>query len=179
MVFKINLATKIYINARLLQLCLLAAILLLTSFLFINVTNIAAKAGEMKSLATRLAATDEKNKAANNTVSEKEFTTLLGRINFANAIIEKKMYNWLELLDRLEMVVPDGIAISSLEPNVKGQELKLAGIANSFKNLRTFMERLEDSGYFSDLYLLNQGDAKLGGSTQGISFTLTCKVIKK
>ena len=29
------------------------------------------------------------------------------------------------------------------------------------------------------LYLMNQGEAKLGDSTQGISFNLTCKVIKE
>ena len=150
MLFRINLATKIYINTRLLKLCSIAAVLLLVSFLFLNVTNIAAKAGEMKSLANRIAAMDDNLKAANKGVSEKDYTALLARINFANTIIEKKMYNWLELLDRLEMVVPDGVAISSLEPDPKSQVLKLAGIARSFKNLRIFMEHLEDSGYFSD-----------------------------
>ena len=179
MLFKINLATKIYINTRLLKLCSMAAIFLLISFLFLNVTNIAAKAGEMKSLANRLAAMDNKIKGVNKDVSEKEYTALLARINFANAIIEKKMYNWLELLDRLEIVVPEGVAISSLEPDAKSRVLKLAGIARNFKNLRIFMERLEDSGYFTDLYLMNQGDVKLGDSTQAISFNLTCTVSKK
>lgn len=179
MLFKINLATKIYINTRLLKLCSMAAVLLLISFLFLNVSNIAAKTGEMKSLENQLAAIDNNVKAANKSVSEKDYTTLLARINFANTIIEKKMYNWLELLDRLEMVVPDGIAISSLEPDPKSQVLKLAGVARSFKNLRIFMEHLEDSGYFTDIYLLNQGDTKLADATQGISFSLTCTVIKK
>ena len=72
--------------------------------------------------------------------------------------------------------VPDGMAISQLEPDPKSQALKLAGIARSFKNLRIFMEHLEESKYFTDIYLTSQGDAKLSDNTRGISFNLTCKV---
>ncbi len=179
MIFKINLATRVYINTRLLKLCTIAAVVLLASLLFVNVSTIASRTVEMKNLAKQIAVMDEKLKTINKGVSAKEYNALLSRINFANALIEKKTYNWLALLDNLEIVVPDGVAISSIEPDPRGQALKLAGVARSFKNLRVFLEHLEDSKFFTDVYLASQGDAKLTDNSQVISFNLTCRVLNK
>jgi type IV pilus assembly protein PilN len=179
MKFKINLATRIYINARLLKLYSVAAAVLFAALLSINIITIGTQAGKIKSMNNEIMVLDDKFKTANKGISEKQYNALLAKISFANTIIDKKIYNWLELLDRLELVVPDGVAITSIEPDSKGQILKLAGIARGFKNLRVFMEHLEDSKYFTEVYLTNQGEVKLDDATQGISFSLTCKVIKK
>lgn len=179
MILRINLATKVYFNARRLKLYSAAAVALLTALVFFNVWDIAAKADEMKRLTNEVAAMDDKFKTASKGVPEKEYRALLDRIDFANNIIDRKTYNWLELLDQLEMVVPDGIAISSIVPDPKSQGLKLAGVSRSFGNLRIFMEHLEESKFFTDVYLTSQGDAKLGDNPQGITFNLTCKVTKK
>jgi type IV pilus assembly protein PilN len=132
----------------------------------------------MKHLTSEITALDSKFKTASRGVSEKEYHALLDRIGFDNTVIEKKMYNWVDLLDKLEQVVPDGIAISSIAPDPKSHELKLAGVARGFNDLRIFMEHLEDSRSLTDVYLLNQGESKLGDAAQGINFNLTCKVTK-
>ena len=176
--FTINLATKIYINTKLLKLSTAAAILLLALTLILTIRNVSAKSEEMKRLANEIATLDSKFKTTSKGVSEKEYHALLDRIGFANTVIEKKMYNWVGLLDKLEQVVPDGIAISSIDPDPKGHELKLAGIARSFNNLRIFMEHLEDTKFFTDVYLVSQGESKLGDTVQVIDFKLTCKVAK-
>jgi type IV pilus assembly protein PilN len=118
---------------------------------------------------------EDKFKVAGKGVSGKEYSAVLAKIEFANSVIERKSFNWLALLDRLEMVVPDGVAISSVEPDAKSQTLKLSGVGRNFRKLRTLMENLEDSKYFTEVYLLNQGNAKLGDNTQGVTFSLTCK----
>lgn len=177
--FTTNLATRIYINARLLKVYSVAAVVLLVFFLIINIGNISAKVDETKRLTNEIAELDEKFKTAGKGVSEKEYRALLDRVGFANGVIERKTYNWLELLDRLEQVVPAGVAVSSVDPDPKKQVLKLAGVARSFKNLRIFMENLEDSEFFTDVYLTSHAEAKLDDNAQGISFSLTCKVIKK
>jgi type IV pilus assembly protein PilN len=176
--FDINLATKIYINTKLLKLYTAAAISLLAIILILNIRHVAAKSEEMKRLTNEIATLDSKFKIASRGVSEKEYHALLDRIGFANTVIEKKMYNWVDLLDKLEQVVPDGIAISSIDPDPKSHELKLAGIARNFNNLRTFMEHLEDSRSFTDVYLMGQGEPKPGDAVQGFIFNLTCKVTK-
>jgi type IV pilus assembly protein PilN len=178
--FTINLATKIYINTKLLNVSTAAAILLLVLILILDIRYVTAKSEEMKHLTSEIATLDSKFKTASRGVSEKEYHALLDRIGFVNTVIEKKMYNWLDLLDKLEQVVPDGIAISSIGPDPKSHELKLVGVARSFNNLRIFMEHLEDSRFFTDVYLLSQSqsEAKPDNAAQGINFSLTCKVTK-
>ncbi len=176
--FNINLATKIYINTKLLKLSTAAAILLLVLILILNIRYVASRYEEMRRLTNEIAALDSKFKTASKGVSEKEYNALLDRIGFANTVIEKKIYNWVDLLDKLEQIVPDGISITSIDPDTKSHELKLAGIARSFNNLRIFIEHLEDSRSFTDVYLMSQAESKVGDTVQGINFTLTCKVTK-
>ncbi len=185
MIFRINLATRVYINTGLLRVCTLAAVLLLAALLFANVSGVASKVGEAKSMERQIAAMDEKFRTANKGMTQKDYGALLARISFANGIIEKKKYDWLDLFNRLELVVPDGVAVTSLEPDPKTQVLKLVGVARSFKNLRLFLEHLEESKYFTDVYLLSQTEAKFANvppganAPAGISFNLSCKVAGK
>ena len=93
-------------------------------------------------------------------------------------MIEKKSANWLNLLDRLEEVVPAGVALTQIEPDPKERLVKLTGAARSFANLRTLIENMEQSKNFSEVYLLSQSDAKKVGATQqGLQFAISCKVI--
>jgi type IV pilus assembly protein PilN len=176
MQLNINLATRHYINTRQLNLAFFLIIALLLLWIFINVKDIAYNSGEMKRLAADTGALDAKFKALNKGVSENEYNKLLSRISFANSVIERKSVNWLSLLDRLESVVPDGTAISMLEPDPKKETLKLAGVARNFSNVRQFMENLEGSHLFSNVFLISQAEVKVGQSQKGISFSITCKV---
>jgi type IV pilus assembly protein PilN len=174
--FNANLATKIYLNARLLKFYLVAAVLLLVVILFFNISNIAGRAGEAKRLTVEIAALEGKRESSGTGVTEKEYRALIEHIRFANEIIDKKTYNWLSLLDKIEMVVPDGIAITSIMPDTKGKTLKLPGTARSFSHLRVFIERLEDSKFFTDVYLTSQS---ISTESKSIAFVLTCKVTDK
>jgi type IV pilus assembly protein PilN len=176
MKFDANLATKIYLNTRLLKFYLIAAVLLLVVISFINISNIAGRAGEAKRLTAEIAALEGKHKASGNGVTEKEYHALIEHIRFANEIIDKKTYNWLSLLNSIELVVPDGIAITSIEPDTKGKSLKLPGTARSFNHLRVFIERLEDSKFFTDVYLTSHS---ISTESKDITFVLTCKVTDK
>jgi type IV pilus assembly protein PilN len=179
MVFKINLATRVYFNTRLLTMCSLAVVALLGSLLAVHVVTIAKNAGEMKTLTGQITVMDEKFRNASKGVSEQQYHDQLARIAFANTIIEKKAYNWQLLLDKLEMVVPEGVAVSSILPEPKSGALKLAGTARVFANLRTFMEHLEESKFFTDVYLVNQADTKLQDKSPAINFAINCKVSMK
>jgi len=172
----INLATRIYINMRRLNTFIVAAIALLIILLLVNVRNIATDFGEIQRLNNGIAILEGKTKkVTSEAVPEKEYETLLARIKFANGLIEQKTFNWLMLLDKLEGVVPDGIAIASIEPSPKDDGLKLAGMAKNFGNLKKFMENLEESKYFTDTYLVGQSDTQVSPSQKGIGFNITCK----
>ena len=179
MLFRINLATKIYVNTRLLRVSAVCIVIVCALILFFNITGFMSRYREVRNLSDKIAAMDVRYKTVDKGYSEKNYADLVARIDFANSIIERKMFNWLGLLDRLEKVVPEGVAISSVEPDSKTHTLKLSGVGRSFKNLRVFMENLESSRDFTDVYLLSHGNANLGDGTQGISFDLTCKAVYK
>jgi type IV pilus assembly protein PilN len=177
MQFTINLATKTYINQKKLTLVISACIIVLLFFLFINIRIFAFNAGEITRLSNADAALEAKHKIPGRAVSEKEYTELLASVKQANGIIERKAFNWIGLLDNLENVVPEGVAFSAVEPNVKERTLKLSGVAANFKNLQNLMENLERSSYFSNVFLLNQNVFSAAENQKGISFNITCKFV--
>jgi type IV pilus assembly protein PilN len=172
----INLATRIYINKRRLNFFIVAAFALMILLLLVNVRNIATEFGDIQRLNHGIATFEGKaKKSTSEAVPDKEYQALLTRIKFANGLIEQKTFNWLMLLDKLESIVPDGIAIAAIEPSLKDDGLKLAGMAKNFGNLRKFMENLEESKYFTDIYLVGQSDTQVSPSQKGIGFNITCK----
>jgi len=174
----INLATRIYLNTRRLNFVIAGAATLLTLLLLFNSSNVATDFAEIQRLTKETAALEGKARSAKSeAIPEKEYQTLLDRIRFANGIIEKKTYNWLSLLDKLEVFVPEGIALVSIEPNPKDSGLKLAGIAKSFGSLRKLMENLEDSKYFTEVYLVSQAESQVSAGQKVINFAITAKAL--
>jgi type IV pilus assembly protein PilN len=175
MQFKINLATRHYIDAFKLNSALITCIVVLVVLMFVNILYVAKNAGELKRIAGETNFLQEKSGTGGKVIPETEYKTLLARIQFANTLIEKKTFNWLLFLNRLEEVVPDGVAISLIEPDVKAKTLKLSGTTRSFSSLRRLLENMEKSTDYSEIYLLSQGELKVGLSQKGINFSLSCR----
>jgi type IV pilus assembly protein PilN len=175
MQFTINLATKTYINQKKLTYALAAGIIFLLFCLILNLSIFAFNAGEITRLKKLQAASEAKQQTPKRTVSQKEYEKLLASIKLANGLIEKKAFNWIGFLDRLESVVPEGVMLTSVDPGVKEQTLKLTGAVVNFKNLKRFMENLEESNSFSEVFLLDQKELKAAEDQTGTSFTITCR----
>lgn len=170
---KINLATRSYIDTARLNAAIVAAIVIFAALLFFQTRNVADNAGEIRRLnqeTTQLAG------KAKGEIPPKDYQGLLTKIKFANDVITRKTFNWLILLDKLEGVVSDGIALTAIEPTDKGKNLKISGVAKSFANVRKLVENMEESKDFSEVFLLGQAEVKSGATQKGTSFTITCKV---
>lgn len=171
----INLATRRYLNLRLLNAWLVGAGLLLAALLVYQVREIASNQVEFNKIKRESAVLNSGRPGAA-PVSPEQLKSLEGGIAFANELIDQKTLNWLALLDKLEGVVPAGVALTQVEPALKDQSLKLTGVAYNFSNLRTLLENMEQSPNFSEVYLLGQNEVKVGKSQQGIGFSISCKV---
>lgn len=172
----INLATRIYIDNRKLTFSIVVAFVILIALAAMIIGDIISDLREMGTLNRGISAFEGKTKAVKSSeIPEKDFQALVERIKFANGIIEQKNYDWLLFLDRLEGVVPQGIALSNLEPNPNKGELKLGGVAKSFGNIRKFVRNLEESGFFHDVYLVNHSESQGADGQKVTSFNITCK----
>jgi type IV pilus assembly protein PilN len=173
---KINLATRIYIDNQRLNLGIFLVVAVSVLSLAFSVNAIVTNVWEIEKIAGEINALEGKTRG---NVGEKEYQGLLAKIGAANSIIDGKTYNWLALLDKLESVVPDGVALTAIQPEPKAEGLKLNGVAGNFQALRRFVENLEGDHSFSEVYLLGQNETKVGTSQSGITFTITCRVTGK
>lgn len=174
--FTINLATRTYLDHRLLNrlgFCVIALLLVITAW---NVSRVSSNMGEQSRLNTEIAALETRLGAKPGEISEAEISRQKSRIRFYNGIIERKSTNWLSLLELFEAVTPEGIALSSLAPG-KDEEWKLDGRAGSFKGVQRYLEKLETSENFTDVMLLSHQDITSGENVRGVQFSITCKVV--
>lgn len=174
--FNINLVTRTYLNHGLINRWFTFLILLLVTLLAANIFRTARGAAELYSLSAQVAEIEAGAAKRPQGVSEEEFKRITGKITFYNSIIRKKSYNWLEVLDQLEQVTPEGVAISLLKPEQKIQQLKIEGRAKNFKLVQKYLEQLTDSHFFTSVLLQSHRSEKNNESGTGLEFVITCKV---
>lgn len=173
--FTINLATRTYIDQRLVSRICYAVIALLVLVLSWNTFYAFSNSGELHRLESDIATYEGRLNSRPKDVPEREYTRLLAEIAFFNGVIERKAFNWLGLLEQMEGVTPEGIALISLSPDMKTGETKIEGWAHSFANLRSYMEKLDGSNAFTKVLLLSNRDVMIGVKTHGVQFTISCR----
>ena len=177
MYFSINLATRTYLDNRLVNRVGVGLCGLLFLLFAWNVYRVAWSGGELRRLRADIAGYEGRLNSRPQGVSEKEYTQLLEKIKFYNEIIGRKSLNWMGFLEQLEKTTPDGIALSLVAPDKKTGEIKIEGRARTFAQVKAYLEKLEDSGYFNSILLLSHANVAAGERTTGVQFTISCKAV--
>lgn len=175
--FTINLATRTYLDHRLLNRLGFFVIALLLVMAGWNVSRVSSNIGEQSRLNAEISAMQSRLGTRGGGISEAEISRQKNRIRFYNEIIERKSSNWISLLELFETVTPEGIALSSLTPGKNKEEWKLDGRAGSFKAVQRYLEKLETSKNFSNILLLSHQNITAGEHVRGVQFTISCKVV--
>ncbi|NVN99220.1 MAG: PilN domain-containing protein [Geobacteraceae bacterium] len=171
--FSINLATRVYVDFRKVNIGFLAAGLLLSIWLFFSIYMIVDNAAQLEKLAQY---SDRLNRGtAKSKVSDSQYSAFQASVKTVNSILYKRSYDWLLLLSNLERLIPEGVSLRALEPSDKGATLKLSASARNFAAVRRFIENLEGSKVFKEVYLTDQTTVK-EGTQKGLNFTVVCKV---
>jgi Tfp pilus assembly protein PilN len=171
--FSINLATKVYADFRKVNLCFIISGVILTVWLVFSISTCVDNAAKIEKVSEFKAKLDKS--ADGKKVTDAEYTAFLADVKNVNFILYKRSYDWLALLANLEKLVPEGVALKRLEPADKGEILKLSASARNFSAVRQFIENLESSQVFSEIYLTDQTFVKEEGQ-KGLNFSVTCKV---
>lgn len=172
----INLATRSVYDQRLVSRLLIGAVILLSVLLVWTVLRFAWNLGETSRLDSDIAAAEKRLQSAPPGISEQEHAAVKQGAAFFNEIIKRKTYGWLDFLERLESVTPDGVTLSLLSPDKSGGIIKIDGMARNFGALESFLEMLEDSGYFHEVLLLSHSNFELWEQAKGVKFSISCKV---
>jgi type IV pilus assembly protein PilN len=175
--FTINLATRTYLDHRLLNrvaYCSIAVLIVIAGW---NVSRVSSNMGEQSRLSAEIAAIQSRIETKPSGIAEADFNRQKTRIRFYNEIIERKSTNWLNLLEQFENATPEGISLSSLSPGKTHEEWKMEGRARSFRVVRQYLEKLEASKNFSNVLLLSHQNMSSGENVRGVQFTISCKVV--
>ena len=175
--FTINLATRTYLDHRMLNRLAFSAIVILLVITVWNVTRVSSNMGELSRLNAEIAVIQGRLGAKPDGVSESDLNRQKAHIRFYNEIIERKNVRWLDLLGVFEDATPEGISLTALSPGKKLEEWKLEGRARSFKVVQQYLEKLETSKNFSNVLLLSHQNMAAGEKTRGIQFSISCKVV--
>jgi type IV pilus assembly protein PilN len=175
----LNLASRTYLNRRLLYVGYTVAIFLLLSglagfgYYFWNSYQTS------RSIHSTIDQMQQQSLAAKGGAavpfSTEEYQRVLKRISFFNAALEKNSFSWTHLLGRLEVLVPNGVGLSSIQPDFHGRSLKITGLARNLDKLQGFLDNLLAAKDFSAVYLLNQArQSPAKGRTGGeeLSFSI-------
>ena len=173
--FTINVATRTHIDRKLINRAGYAALALLLVLLAWNINRTFYEFGELRRLQTENASFEQRLNSRPRGVSEKDFTGMLADIKFYNEIIVRKSYDWLGMLEQLEMATPEGISLTSLVTDRKMGELKIEGHAMNFAKIRSYIEKLEDSKAYTSILLLSHSAVAVGEKTKGVHFSISCK----
>jgi type IV pilus assembly protein PilN len=177
--FTINLATRTYLNHRLLNtigFCVIVALVAISAW---NINRLASNYGEQSRIRTEIVAIESKLGVKPAGVPEAAVSLQKAHIRFYNEIIARKSKNWLNILEFFENDTPDGISLSLLSPEKKSDEWKLEGRARSFKSVQQYLEKLEASKNFSNVLLLSNQNIAAGEMERGVQFSISCKVINR
>jgi len=109
-------------------------------------------------------------------MSSAAYEKVLERIHFANEVLAQDNFSWTDLLNHLEEVVPEKVAVSGIHPDYKERSLRIVGVARGVSDLREFLDNLSDSPYFKEVYLLQQGRVERSAAAgAGISYSIVVR----
>lgn len=178
----LNLASRSYLNRRALYAFYLVASGLLLLLLAFGIGLHLRSQAQVRQIREHLAELGRETAGATqvegSTFTAAAYEKLLAEIRFANEILVQDSFRWTVLLDRLEEVVPQNVAIGSIQPDYKGHSLNLTGLARGVEDLQQFLDELIASAYFSDVYLLQQSRLKAAGQGEAagvISFSIVVR----
>lgn len=180
----INLATRRYVNQRQLNAVLAVCFVVVSLLLVYLVREVASDQANINRIKGKMAAASRRPVGAP-PIPAAQMSELDAKVAFANSLIDRKVVNWVGLLDRLEEVVPAGVMLTQIQPappaeGNKGdsgtQAVDITGVARTFTNLRNLLENMERAPGFSDVLLLNQGEVTVESSQHGYTFSVSCKV---
>ena len=105
---------------------------------------------------------------------QNEVENLEASINFINRVVDSPGTSWVEFLFALEASVPDLVYIKDINPmdfSRKNTKYTVQGEAASFSEMMRFISRLQDSGSFRDVFLI-QNTTALSETMPVVQFTI-------
>ncbi len=178
----LNLASRTYLNRRALVTFYWLVILALVALLVFNLIFFLRSQTQARQIMSHLEELERdlvKGQGEVQTFNQQAYETLLTQIESVNGIISKDSFRWSELLSHLEDLVPQGVALRSIQPDFKNGTLALQGVAEDVPKLRQLLDQLVADERLGEVNLLQQAKVQVkepaGGEATLIAFSIVVK----
>jgi Tfp pilus assembly protein PilN len=157
-----NLATRPFYNEPAVHLWVFVAALLVAAATLFNVvqmlrysrsdTELARQAANDEARATELRANAAQLRA---TVDAKQIERASLEAHQANDLIDRRTFSWTALWNEFEATLPPNVRITSFRPRIdpkRGNVVTITLVARGVDDVQEFMENLEETGAFPELF---------------------------
>jgi hypothetical protein len=167
-----NLSTRPFYNERGIHMALAVVAAVVAALTVFNLAQIVTLNRKLSDLNSR--ATTAENRARDllthaNTVrrglNPKELEEVSGDAREANALIGQRLFSWTDLLNRIETTLPDEVRVTSVHPvtDKDGKVfISMSAVGRRPDDIARFMENLESTGAFSDVYSRDESSTEEG-----------------
>lgn len=156
----VNLSTRPFYNERVVHL-VLGLVGLAAGALFVAGLLQAAALSRERGVLAELAARDEGAVRAaaaaeadlRRQVRDEDLQRLVEAADEANALIERRVFSWTALFNRIEQTLPAGVMLTSVRPDIAvgGATVAIGVLGRGVAEIDAFIDRLEATGTFADM----------------------------
>lgn len=166
---RLNLASKTYVNRRALYLLYAGVTAVVLLILITQLHYLVQMQNQGRLLKERISEIRQQlgiSAESAEKYTEEQLTQLLEQIEFSNKLIIRDSFQWTGLLGQLEAVLPDNVRIVDIRPVFKDSTLGLTAQAKTVRDMRAFIDRLNESADFSNVLLLSQIEQPADGKAK-------------
>jgi Tfp pilus assembly protein PilN len=112
-------------------------------------------------------------------LEEPESRRLLDDVQFVNGLIEKKSISLTGLVTDITVLIPGEVRLTALALAPEGQELAVRFVitGKSTEAIERFLSNLEDSPYFRDVAIINEGFEEAGTASELENIACTARYL--
>jgi type IV pilus assembly protein PilN len=113
-------------------------------------------------------------------ITEEGLKFLIDEVAYINGVIARETFSWTELLTNLEASVPPKVSIVQISPDFKDKTIRISGMARSMKDVLKFVDELDRSENFMDVFLLRHEEALVKKGARGkalVSFNISAQYV--
>lgn len=172
--YRLNLASRPFVNLAIPAAIALAALLAVIAFSAANILVLMATerdtqgiTAELEKVQTDIDSLRDRTTAARDQSGSLDYAVLSGRINFANGIITRRAISWTRLFNRLEQLAPAGLTMVRITPAIRRDQIELGFnvIVPNQEVITEFITRLERSPWFKGVTLISENRQGESGQT--------------
>jgi Tfp pilus assembly protein PilN len=156
-----NLATRPFYNERAVHAALALAAIAVVALTTFNVWRILTLTRDQRDLNATIAAAEVKAAQLRSQairirqgLNPQELKAVSIATSEANTIIDRRLFSWTDLFNRLETTLPDAARITSVRPQIDRQgevQLTMTAMGREVEDIDKFVENLNATGAFSDV----------------------------